>query len=176
VIELEVRRIERSLQTFLDFARPPKLKRTPTDLGTLPEHVVSLVRGRAAKQNVDLRLDRPPGDVVASADADQLRQVLLNLVLNALEVMPTGGRLDIRLRGPADGWVELSVSDTGPGIAADILPRLFEPFVSDKEAGLGLGLSVSRRIVEDHGGTIRAYNRPEGGACFVVRLPDMVHG
>jgi signal transduction histidine kinase len=171
VIELEVRRIERSLQTFLDFARPPKLQRVPTDLGPLPEHVTSLIRGRAAKQGVEVRIDRPPAAVTVEADPDQVRQVLLNLVLNALEVMPAGGRLDIRLAGPADGWVEVTVADTGPGIAADIQPHLFEPFVSDKETGLGLGLSVSRRIVEDHGGTIRAHNRPEGGACFVVKLP-----
>jgi signal transduction histidine kinase len=67
--------------------------------------------------------------------------------------------------------VDLTVADTGPGVAADILPRLFVPFVSNKETGMGLGLSVSRRIVEDHGGTIAARNRPEGGARFVLRLP-----
>jgi signal transduction histidine kinase len=171
VIEQEVRRIEKSLQSFLEFARPPKLRRQPTDLGPLPEHVASLVRGRAAQQSVEVRLDQPADPVVAAADADQLKQVLLNLVLNALDVMPRGGRLDVRLVGPVDGWVELSVSDTGPGVAADILPRLFAPFVSDKDTGMGLGLSVSRRIVEDHGGTLRASNRPDGGACFVVRLP-----
>jgi len=171
VIELEIRRMERSLQTFLDFARPPKLQRTALDLGPLAEHAVSLVRGRAAKQGVEVRLARPAGPVVAAADADQLRQVLVNLVLNALDAMPHGGRLDIRLVGPEHGAVELSVLDTGPGVAPAIRPRLFEPFVSDKETGLGLGLNVSKRIVEDHGGTLRAFNRPEGGAWFVVKLP-----
>jgi signal transduction histidine kinase len=171
VIEQEVRRIEKSLQTFLDFARPPKLRRAPTDLRALPEHVISLVRGRATKQGVEIHLDCPPNPVLAQADSDQLRQVLLNLVLNALDVMPRGGQLNIRLREPENGRVELSVTDNGLGVAADILPRLFAPFVSDKETGMGLGLSVSRRIVEEHGGNISAHNRPEGGACFVVRLP-----
>jgi signal transduction histidine kinase len=171
VIELEIRRIERSLQSFLDFARPPKLQRTTLDLGPLAEHVVSLIRGRAAKQNVDIHLERPDRPLPAEADGDQLRQVLVNLVLNALDVMPHGGALTVRLRGPENGWAELSVHDSGPGIAAAIQPRLFEPFVSDKETGLGLGLSVSRRIAEGHGGTLRGSNRPEGGACFVVRLP-----
>jgi signal transduction histidine kinase len=170
VIELEIRRIERSLQTFLDFARPPKLQRAELDLGPMVEHVLSLVRGRAVKQNVEVQFDRLPGEVLAEADADQLKQVLVNLVLNALDEMPHGGRLDVRLRRDQDS-VELSVADTGPGIAAAILPRLFEPFVSDKETGLGLGLSVSKRIVEDHGGTLRGMNRPEGGACFMVKLP-----
>jgi two-component system sensor histidine kinase HydH len=86
--------------------------------------------------------------------------------------MPHGGRLEVCLRGDQEA-VELSVSDTGPGIAASIQPRLFEPFVSDKETGLGLGLSVSKRIVEDHGGTLRGKNRPDGGASFVLRLPAM---
>jgi signal transduction histidine kinase len=171
VIELEIRRIERSLQSFLDFARPPKLQRTTLDLGPLAEHVVSLIRGRAAKQNVEIRLDCPDQPVFAEADGDQLRQVLVNLTLNALDVMPHGGTLTIGLRGPDHGWAELSVHDTGPGIAAAIQPRLFEPFVSDKETGLGLGLTVSRRIVEDHGGTLRGSNPPEGGAWFAVRLP-----
>ena len=170
VIEQEVRRIERSLQTFLDFARPPKLRRSPTDLAALPEHVVSLVRGRAAKQGVEMRLDRPRAPCrrgrrrpVAAGDAQPRPQ-------RAGRDAPRRHRRH-RLRTPEAGWVELSVTDTGPGVAADILPRLFAPFVSDKETGIGLGLSVSRRIVEDHGGTLRAFNRPEGGACFVVRLP-----
>jgi two-component system, NtrC family, sensor histidine kinase HydH len=176
VIEQEVRRIEKSLQTFLDFARPPKLRRAPTDLGTLPEQVVSLVRGRATKQGVEIRLHRPPKPVTAEVDADQLRQVVLNLVLNALDVMPRGGALDIQLHEPENGSVELSVIDTGPGISPDVMPRLFVPFVSDKETGMGLGLSVSKRIVEDHGGMLRAFNRSEGGACFVVRLPASSRG
>jgi len=132
---------------------------------------VTLVRGRAAKQAVEVRVDRPAAPVVAEVDADQLRQVLLNLVLNALDEMPHGGVLDISLRDPENGWIELGVADTGPGVAAEILPRLFAPFASDKETGIGLGLSVSRRIVEDHGGTLRAQNRPEGGACFTLKLP-----
>lgn len=173
VIELEIRRIERSLQTFLDFARPPKLQRAQLDLGPLVEHVLSVIRGRAVKQNVEVFFDRPQGSMVVEADADQLRQVLVNLVLNALDAMAQGGRMEIRLR-PAHDAVELSVSDTGPGIAAAILPRLFEPFVSDKETGLGLGLSVSKRIVEEHGGSLRGMNRHEGGACFVLTLPELV--
>jgi signal transduction histidine kinase len=171
VIEREVRRIERSLQSFLDFARPPQLRRAATDLREVPGEVLSLVRPRAAKQGVEVRFDRPEIPVVAEVDADQLRQVVLNLVLNALDVMPTGGKLGIRLQTPESGQAELSVTDTGPGIAGDILPRLFTPFVSTKDTGMGLGLSVSKRIADGHGGTLKAYNRPDGGACFVVRLP-----
>jgi signal transduction histidine kinase len=171
VIEREIRRMETSLQTFLDFARPPKLVRTPLDLAELVEQTLNLIRGRAAKQRVVLEVVQPRDPVRVEADGGQLRQVLVNLALNALDVMPHGGTLTVEMRGPEAGQVEVSVRDTGPGVRADLMPRLFEPFVSGKETGLGLGLVVSRRIVEDHGGRLTAHNRPEGGACFVFRLP-----
>ena len=85
--------------------------------------------------------------------------------------MPQGGLVEVELRPPRDGLVELQVRDTGPGIPAHILPKVFETFVSSKETGVGLGVPVSRRIAEDHGGSLSAYNLPEGGACFVLRLP-----
>jgi two-component system sensor histidine kinase HydH len=107
------------------------------------------------------------------ADQDQLQQLLLNLVLNALDAMPGGGAVEIDLRPPRDGHVELYVRDTGPGIAPHILPKVFETFVSSKETGVGLGLPVSRRIAEDHGGSLSAYNLPGGGACFLLRLPAL---
>jgi two-component system sensor histidine kinase HydH len=100
-----------------------------------------------------------------------MQQLLVNLALNALDAMPQGGSLDVSLSAPVHGQVELRVRDTGPGIAPALLPRLFEPFVSSKETGLGLGLVVSRRIAESHGGNLWVTNPPQGGACFVLRLP-----
>ncbi|AWM40204.1 Sensor protein ZraS [Gemmata obscuriglobus] len=170
IIESEIRRMERSLQTFLEFARPPKLERRPTDLGAVLESVLGLVRGRAEQQRVATRLELPGPPVVLTADAGQLQQVFVNLVLNALDVMPTGGALTVRARA-AGGGIEVEVSDTGPGISKTMLPRLFVPFASSKDTGLGLGLVISRRIVEDHGGTMNAGNRAGGGASFFVRLP-----
>jgi two-component system sensor histidine kinase HydH len=135
------------------------------------DRVFALVGGRARKQGVRLRVGRPDAPVWVEADQDQLQQLLLNLMLNALDAMPQGGALEAGLRPPRDGHVEVHVRDTGPGVAPHILPRVFETFVSSKETGVGLGLPVSRRIAEDHGGTLSAYNLPEGGACFVLRLP-----
>jgi two-component system sensor histidine kinase HydH len=97
--------------------------------------------------------------------------VLINLFLNSLDVMPRGGLLEIDMAPDDKGHVQVRVLDSGPGIAANVLPRLFEPFVSGKETGLGLGLVVSRRIAEAHGGELWGRNRPEGGACFTLQLP-----
>jgi PAS domain S-box-containing protein len=173
VIEQEIRRMERTLQAFLDFARPPRPERRRMSLIPLIDQTLALVRGRVEKQKVSLQVFRPAGPVAVEGDADQLQQLLLNLAMNALDVVPRRGSLEIELRLPQSGWVEVRVSDSGPGIAPALLTRVFEPFFSGKDTGLGLGLglTVSRRIAEDHGGSLDAFNRPEGGACFVLRLP-----
>ncbi|MDB5308085.1 MAG: kinA 2 [Gemmataceae bacterium] len=170
LIDAELGRIERSLKAFLDYARPPKAERVSCDVAAVVKDALNLIRARAYQQRVGIRFDAPPVPIVLLADPEQLRQVVVNLLLNALDAMPAGGTLEVVLLTDGD-VVELAVTDTGPGIPAGILPRLFVPFVTGKETGLGLGLVVSKRIVEDHGGTIAGVNRPEGGARFVVRLP-----
>ncbi len=170
VIEAEVRRMERSLQTFLDLARPPDLVRRPTDLGAAVVGVVSLVRGRADKQRVAVHTGLPADPVTVTADADLLRQVVLNLCLNALDAMPAGGTLFVTVRAGPAGRAAVEVADTGPGVSPAIRSRLFQPFASTKDTGLGLGLAISRRIVEDHGGTLTASDRAGGGGRFVVML------
>ena len=170
MIEAEIRRMERSLQTFLEFARPPKLERRPVELGAVLDTVLGLVRGRAEKQRVRTAVGLRDGPITLAADSGQLQQVFVNLALNALDAMPAGGTLTVSARR-SGGQVEVEVSDTGPGISRQMLPRLFQPFASSKDTGLGLGLVISRRIVEDHGGTMNAANRAGGGASFFVRLP-----
>ena len=106
-------------------------------------------------------------------DPDQIHQVLVNLLLNALDVLPHGGAVSVRLTPPGfDGAsAAVEVQDTGPGLPPHLRDRVFEPFVSGKETGLGLGLSICRRLVEAHGGTIRGENAASGGALFTVALP-----
>jgi signal transduction histidine kinase len=171
LIEQELHRIERSLRGLLDYARPPRPEPTACDLADVVRDAAALTRARADQQLVTVRLDLPPEPVPLHADAEQLRQVVLNLLLNALDVMPNGSEVSVAVAQPDSRCVELTIADGGPGISAQVLPRLFEPFVSGKDTGLGLGLVVSKRIVEDHGGTIRGENPPGGGATFVVRLP-----
>ena len=171
LIEQELQRIDRSLQTFLDFARPPQLSHTACDLVEVVRDALAVTRGRLDQQGVTADLDAPVAGCRLDADPDQLRQVVLNLLLNALDAMPHGGRIKVTVRTASNDDVELSVVDTGTGIPEPILARLFEPFVTGKETGLGLGLVVSKRIIDDHQGTIRGSNHPAGGASFVVRLP-----
>lgn len=173
VIEHEIRRMERTLQTFLDFARPPQPHRRRLNPAELVTRVFAVVRGRAMKQEVILRLLEPDLPVSVEADHDQVQQLLLNLVLNSLDAMPGGGTVEIELRPPRDANVEIYVRDTGPGIAPEILPKVFETFVSSKETGMGLGLPLSKRIAEDHGGSLSVYNLPGAGACFLLRLPAL---
>jgi len=171
LIEQEIQRLERSVQTFLDYARPPKLRRSPCDLVALIRRTLSLVRGRAEAQRVELQFAEPPAPIVLDVDSEQLHQVLVNLVLNALDAMPNGGRLEIAAALYSPKGIEIIVSDTGPGVAPELRSRLFEPFATAKETGLGLGLVVSRRIVEDHGGTISEEGGASSGARFAIRLP-----
>lgn len=170
VIDQEIRRMESRLNVFIDFARPPKPERRRVTLTALVEQTLALVAGRARKQRVRLHYQPADQAIEIDADAEQIRQLLVNLALNALDVMPLGGLLEVTARAD-DGQAVLEVADTGPGIPPAHLARLFEPFFTSKETGLGLGLVVSHRIARDHGGCLRAGNRPEGGARFTLRLP-----
>lgn len=172
IIEHEIRRMEVCIQMFLDFARPPRAERRRTDLLAVVRRSVALIDGRARRQKVAIKTELPPGPVELLIDAEQIHQVLVNLMLNALDVMPHGGELRLDVGGLDDPpRVQVRLRDTGPGIAAPILARLFEPFVSGKETGLGLGLSICRRLLEVHGGNITGENAPEGGAVFIFTLP-----
>jgi len=171
VIHREIGRVEQTVQGLLDLTRLPPPQPAPCDLRDVISQAAELVRGRAGRQHVEVAVRVGEEPVVGSVDRGQFHKVLVNLLLNALDGMPQGGVLSVSLEAPAGRDVRLTVSDTGVGIPAEILPRLFTPFTTTKSNGTGLGLSISRRIVEEHGGRISASNRPEGGACFAITLP-----
>ena len=172
IIEDEIRRMERSIQTFLEFARPRTPERAAIDLATLVCRSFTLIEARADKQHVRLLFQEPPRPVIAQADWEQIQQVLLNLMLNALDAMPSGGMLEVELDNMPTGEARLTISDAGSGIPANILSRLFQPFVTNKETGVGIGLFISKRIAIEHGGRLLAENRHEGGARFTLILPS----
>jgi two-component system, NtrC family, sensor histidine kinase HydH len=181
VLAEEITRLEQLTRTFLDFARPQQLSRRVFDARDLITQTVRVVSGRCAQQEVtiDCRLSEQP--LWLNADPAQIRQVLLNLLLNALDAMPGGGcvTVDAVRENAAGGYSSLRqgdilllrVSDRGPGLPPELGERIFEPFVSTRGTGMGLGLTICRRIIEDHGGTIDAANGHAGGAEFTMRLP-----
>jgi signal transduction histidine kinase len=180
VLEQEITRLERSIQLFLDFARPPQIEKRTFEVGEMLTSLVGLLQPRAERQGVRLECRWPEQPVLIQADVGQLRQLVLNLVLNALDATGHGGTILLEMApsaepsegdGPSERWLTLRVSDTGAGLPPGLGLRIFEPFVSTKETGLGLGLSICKRIVEAHGGDIQASNRPGGGAVFTIRLP-----
>lgn len=172
IMEGESKRLNDIVSDFLAFGRPRPPQFASVDLHELIDGTWALLR----------RDDRCPPSIVferrydatlpaVTADRDQLRQVFWNLLLNAAQAMRTGGTLTLET-GQPEGRVEVIVRDTGPGIPANILPRIFEPFVTSRSGGTGLGLAIVRRIVEDHGGRITVTARDGEGTCFVLSLPD----
>lgn len=169
----EIARMESTIQSLLDFSRPPRLNRLRHDIRESLQRAMNLVVGRARQHQVTISADLGETQLIVNADPEQLHQVFVNLLLNGLEAMPNGGELTLRAR--ADGsnpFINLHVRDTGSGIPPEILKRLFEPFATSKDRGTGLGLAVSRRIVTEHQGTIDAENESTGGAVFRVILPS----
>jgi signal transduction histidine kinase len=166
----EIVRLEETVEHFLSFARLPHPKREICDLRYTIGSSLELVRTRAQRQGVEIETVVPPEPIPVDLDAGQFHQVVLNLLLNALDVMPRGGRVTLRLETSRE-LARLSVLDTGPGIAPEMVGRLFTPFASTKPTGTGLGLSLARRIVEEHGGSITGGNVPAGGASFTILLP-----
>jgi signal transduction histidine kinase len=169
----EIRSMEQTVQGLLDFARPPAMQRGPLDLRAVVKEALDLVRARAGMQSVQVVFRPCPEAVIAEADHGQIRTILVNLLLNALDAMPRGGRLDVELEPLPGHKARIAVSDSGSGIAPEILGKLFTPFASSKPTGTGLGLSISKRIIEEHGGQITAANRTECGACFTITLPTI---
>lgn len=183
ILEEEISRMETSIQAFLDFARPPQVQKVRSDLRTIVSSAVDLLAGRASEQNIDIAAKLPAESCVLEIDATQIKQVILNLLLNAMDELQAHGHITITvdsgppLAPPTNAAVALqpgvrvAVSDDGPGISADLLPKIFEPFVTRKELGTGLGLTICLRIIEAHGGQMTASNRASGGAEFCFWLP-----
>jgi two-component system, NtrC family, sensor histidine kinase HydH len=172
VLEEEITRLEQLLQLFLDFARPPRPEKRVTDLCSLVRQTASLIAARAAAQSTEVEVLTGQGPVCAAVDVGQLRQLLLNLLLNAMEAMPGGGTVTVGVQSEGDSWLTIQVADRGAGLPESLGERIFEPFTTTKETGVGLGLSICKRIATAHSGMLTCKNRGGGGAEFTLRLPQ----
>jgi len=168
-------RLSETLKRFLEFARPEELKIADCDIAAELQTTVGLLKSSKSYRNHSIDLRLVPGDLVLKADCMKLRQVFLNLGLNALEAMPDVGELSISARSStADGIAGVSVEfrDSGLGIDPEMIGKLFDPFFTSKEEGTGLGLSISHRIIEDHEGSIEIESYPGRGTAITVFIPS----
>jgi signal transduction histidine kinase len=169
ILVREVDRLNRVVRDFLDFARPAEPDRGPLDLNDLLRDVLALTRQQAVKQGIELKLTAGAIPPVA-ARGEQLRQAFLNLVLNAMQAMPHGGTLQVATE-PRDDLVLVRFQDTGVGIPAEHLARIFNPFFTTRQEGTGLGLAITHRIVQGHSGRIDVTSRPGAGTTFTLTFP-----
>jgi signal transduction histidine kinase len=170
----EVDRLTEITEEYLRFARLPRPKLEREDLGELITSLVAFMHQELEARGVTVDAKVEPSLPPVAADEHQLRQALLNLMRNAVDAMRSGGRLTLRAGRVADVSdgrnVELTISDTGEGIAADHLQKIFDPFFSTKEGGTGLGLALTQQIIVEHGGKIEVRSEPGRGTTFIVRL------
>ena len=171
-VEAQIRKVTDAVRAMLDYARRPALQREPVDFAALVEQVCEISRPALRAANVEMRVQTQGPLPPLFADAVQIELALFNLVSNSLDAMPEGGHLDISLSATETG-VRLVVADSGTGIPPDVLPRVFDPWVTTKPAGrgTGLGLSITRDAIASHGGVIDVRSEPGQGTIFTIDLP-----
>jgi len=175
VISKEIRHIDTIVQNFLEFARPPKLKMQKVSPSDVVDAVMQLLQHRVRSYDVNIRVEREHPLREIQVDPEQLREALVNLVINACEAMKEGGLILIQEEerfGEAVGSaVVIRVIDNGPGIPESIQARVFDPFFTTKEEGTGLGLSIAYRVIQEHGGQLDVKSKEGEGTSFTITLP-----
>jgi len=170
ILRKEIQRLSDIVSTHLDLVRAQPPEREPHDVGEIVRSVVELMRKQAQSQGVALSATLEPGLPPLPVDARQIRQAVLNLVINAVQALPDGGRVDVAV-GRRGDRLAIVVEDDGPGLGEEQARHVFEPFFTTKEGGTGLGLSIAFQIADQHGGDLRGENRSSGGARFCLELP-----
>jgi len=171
-IYTEVNRVSALVSRFLDFARPSQLDLSTHDLATVVERCLKTVSEQGACKKVSIKCDFAPGLPQVMLDHDLCDQVFTNLFMNACEAMgERGGELKVRIKRTEDNAVAVEVEDSGPGVAPEMTEQIFNPFVTTKKTGVGLGLAIVSKIVDAHGGSVKLVSFPNHGACFRVTFP-----
>ncbi len=170
IIAEEVSRLETLMAEMKDYSRPPALKRQSGEIAGLLQEVIQLYSENLKEKNITLSLEPPDPMPLCSLDYQQLKQVLMNLIKNASEAMPSGGRITITAhRRPP--YFEIAVADTGEGMTSDVVEHIFTPYYTTKTKGSGLGLAISRNIVQAHNGNLEVVSQPGKGSVFTIKLP-----
>jgi signal transduction histidine kinase len=190
----EIHRLDDMIRSFLRYGKPLNLTRQAADVRTLLDEVLNVAGQKAAAEGIEVRRDYAPGLPEIWVDVPHLKTCFMNLALNAFQAMPGGGTLRVTALGPnsvagherasgsgsssvprtpaaADGWVEIGFQDTGQGIAPEHLAKVFEPYFTTKEVGIGLGLALTKQILEEHGGRIEISSEPGEGTLVQLQLP-----
>lgn len=172
-IYTEVNRVSALVGRFLDFARPSQLDLGPTDVTALVERCLKILAEQGACARVTIHRDFAPQLPLVMLDEELCEQVFINLFMNACDAMgEQGGELKVRiLRAPEENAVAVEVEDSGPGVAPEMKEQIFNPFVTTKKSGVGLGLAIVSKIVDAHGGSVKLVSQPNHGACFRVTFP-----
>jgi signal transduction histidine kinase len=176
VIVEEIARLNRVVESFLDYARPATRRGTIRDVGAFVKSCVEAVSRSKSRADVELTLEIEPGLAPLVADADQLERVVVNVVQNAYEALEGRGRVRVAVRRATasslpDSWLEIAVDDDGPGMSETTLERAFIPFYTTKQEGTGLGLALCERLIRAQGGTIALRSKPSEGTSVLLRLP-----
>ena len=170
VLHREVKRLEEVLEDFLRYARRHQLELKPENVNEVLDEILDFVGPEAEQGHIRVSRGFAAEINACAIDAARLKQAFLNLVINAKQAMPGGGELIVRTKNVDEG-VEIEFIDTGVGIADDELAKIWDVYYSSKKTGTGLGLPTARRIIEEHGGSIRVHTEVGKGTCFTVRLP-----
>ncbi|MCZ6599019.1 MAG: ATP-binding protein [Planctomycetota bacterium] len=169
-LQSEVHRLESILDEFLGFARRGRINRRPEDLARIVNELLEFVEPEDERAGIRHRVALPMGLPLVLVDGAQIKQAMLNLLVNARQAMVDGGELLVRLQRVGT-MVELSITDTGPGMSEEKLERCFDEYWSDKKGGTGLGLATARRIIDEHGGRIEVISEEGRGTSFSIYLP-----
>lgn len=169
-IKADIHRLNGMISNFLDYGKPLKLNIQPASLTDMVEEVVSLAEGKLAEQRISVERRFREAMPSIPLDGQQIKACILNIFLNAVQAMPKGGRLTVET-AMDDSFASLVIKDTGMGIAREHIPEIFEPYFTTKDTGIGLGLAITKRIIEEHNGRIGIISEPNNGTVVTIELP-----
>ncbi|PJA81835.1 MAG: two-component sensor histidine kinase, partial [Nitrospirae bacterium CG_4_9_14_3_um_filter_44_28] len=168
-IKQEIHRLNKLVEDFLDYGKPLRLNLRKADIGKLLENTIGIIWAKAEAEKITIIKDYDSLPLL-NMDSDLIKTCIFNVILNAFQAMPDGGALTIKAEH-TEGMLSIIISDTGKGIPEDELPKVFEPFYTTKRKGLGLGLAITKRVVEEHEGKVNIRSAVGNGSTVVITLP-----